>query len=168
MTKLKVLAAIALCMAYVAGIATGWAGYTLAGEKPPPPPDERGGGSWLSHTLQLDEAQQAKMEEIWSPEAARRDGDDARNRIRALYDERNADVRAMLTAEQQVRFDEIYRISEEKKEAISAERQKRHDDAVAKTMAILTPEQQGKYQKILEDFEKRGPKREHGPSDWRR
>jgi len=167
MTKLKLLAAIALCMAYVAGIATGWAGYTLAGENPPPPPEDRG-GSWLSHTLQLDESQQAQLEAIWSPEASRRDGDDARNRIRAIYDERNAEVRAILTEEQKLKFDEIYRLSEEKKEAISEERRLRHDENVEKTMAILNPEQQEKYQKILEDFEKKGPKRDHGPSDWRR
>jgi len=166
MTKLKLLAAIALCMAYFAGIATGWAGYTLAGEKPPPPPEER--GSWLSHTLQLDEAQQAKMEEIWSPEASRRGGDDARDRIRAIYDMRNAEVRAILTEEQQARFDEIYRLSEEKKEAIAQERHQRHEEAVQKTMAILTPEQQVKYEKLLEDFEKRGPKRDHGPGGWSR
>ena len=167
MTKLKFLAAIALCMAYIAGIATGWAGYTLAGEKPPPPPrDER--GSWLSHTLQLDASQRTRMEEIWSPEASRRDGDDARTRIRAIYDERNAAVRALLTPEQQVQFDAIYQKSEEQKEAIARERHERHEEAVKKTMAILTPEQQVKYQKIIDEFEKRGPKGEHGPDGWDR
>lgn len=164
MTKLKVLAAVSLCMAYFAGIATGWAGYTLAGETPAPPRDEP--GSWLAHTLQLDEAQQEKLEEIWSPEAARRDGDDARTRIRALYDERNDEVRAMLSPEQQLKFDEIHQTCEAKKEAISQERQQRRDEAVEKTMAILNPEQQEKYKSILEDFEKRGPKREHSTASW--
>jgi Spy/CpxP family protein refolding chaperone len=165
MNKLKILAAIALCMAYAAGIATGWAGYILADEKPPPPPGDR--GSWLSQTLQLNEDQRVKLEEIWSPEADRRDGDDARTRIRALYDERNAQVRALLTEEQQAQFDEIYRVIEEKKDAIAQERQARHEEAVKKTMAILTPDQQAKYQKILDDFEKKDPKRDRGAGDWR-
>ena len=73
----------------------------------------------------------------------------------------------MLTEEQQATFDEIYRAFEEKKEALSEARRKRHDEAVEKTMAILTPEQREKYQKIIDDFEKRGPKRDHGPSGWR-
>lgn len=164
MNNLKILAAVALCMAYVAGIVTGWVGYTLAGENPPPR-EER--GSWLTHTLQLDDAQKAEMETIWSRDIFSREGDDTRSRIRALYDARNSEVRALLDEEQQAAFDDIYRSFEEKKGAISEERRKRYDEAVAKTMAILTPEQQGKYQKILDDFEKRGPRRDHGSPDWR-
>ncbi len=155
MTKLKILAGLALCLAYVAGIATGWAGYTLAGEKPPPPRDK---GSWLSHELQLSPEQKAQMESIWSKEAM---GDD-RSKVRDLYDARNNEVRAILTEEQKKTFDEIYRVSEEKREAVYAERRARHQKAVDDTMAILNPEQQEKYKKIVEDLEKRGPGRDHG------
>lgn len=155
MTKLKILAGLALCLAYAAGIVTGWAGYTLAGETPPPPRDK---GSWLSHELQLSPEQKAKMESIWSKEAM---GDD-RARVREMYDARNAEVRAMLTEEQKATFDAIYQASEEKREAIYAERRARHQKAVEDTMAILNSEQQTKYKKIVEDLEKRGPNRDHG------
>lgn len=155
MTKLKLLAALALCLAYAAGIATGWAGYTLAGSSPPPPGDR---GSWLSHELQLSPEQKTRMETIWSKEAM---GDD-RSRVRELYEERNGEVRAILTEEQQKTFDEIYRLSEEKREAVFSERRERHQKAVDETMAILTPEQQEKYKTIVEDLEKRGPSRDHG------
>lgn len=163
MNNLKLVAAIALCMAYVAGIATGWAGYTLAGEVPPPPP---GKGSWLSHTLQLDADQKERMEAIWSKESLGQEGDDARVKMRALYDARNQEVRALLSPEQVVAFDEIYRAFEEKKEVLSQERRQRRDQAVQETMAILTPEQRENYQKILEDFERRGPSGGHGPGAW--
>src|SRR5690606_32274205 len=92
MSKLKLLAGIALLLAYAAGIATGWAGYTLAGEQPPPPRDR---GSWLSHELRLSPEQKEKMEVIWSREAR---GDD-RSTVRDLYDARNNEVRALLTEE---------------------------------------------------------------------
>lgn len=155
MTKLKILAALALCLAYVAGIATGWAGFTLSGEPPQPPRDR---GSWLSHELQLSPEQKTQMEAIWSKEAL---GDD-RAKVRALYDERNSQVRDLLTEEQQKAFDEIYRLSEEKREAVFSERQKRHQDAIDKTMSILTPDQQEKYKTIVEDLEKREPSRDRG------
>lgn len=156
MNKLKLLAAAALCMAYAAGIATGWAGSTLAGEAPPPPRDR---GSWLSHELGLNDAQKAQMEAIWTRELPGPEGDE-RARVRALYDERNARVRELLTEPQRESFDAIYRECDEKRDAIYAERRKRHDDAVAKTMAILDPAQQEKYKAILADFEKRGPGRD--------
>ncbi len=164
MNNVKVLAAIALCMAYVAGIATGWAGYTLTGEHPPRPGEK---DSWLSHTLQLTDEQRETMEAIWSPESSGRDGEDPRARIRAMYDERDNEVRNLLTEAQQAQFDAIYRTLEEKKDALSEERRVRHEEAIQKTMAILTPEQQKEYQKIVDDFEKRGSKRMRGPGDWR-
>jgi Spy/CpxP family protein refolding chaperone len=157
MTKLKVLAGIALLLAYAAGIATGWAGYTLAGEAPPPPRDR---GSWLSHELGLSPEQKEHMERIWSREAR---GDD-RSSVRDLYDARNNEVRAMLTEEQKVKFDAIYRAFEEKREAVFAERRARHQKSVEETMAILNPEQQAKYRTIVEDLEKRGPGRDYGRS----
>jgi len=159
MTKLKLLAAVALCMAYIAGIATGWAGYTLAGEQAPPQEPK---GSWLSHTLQLTEEQKARMEAIWSREANGRDGEDGRSKMRALYEERNDRVAALLTEEQRRAFDAIYLDFEERKDDLSRERRERHEKAVEETMAILTPEQQKSYQKILDDFERRGPQRNHG------
>lgn len=155
MTKLKLLAGIALLLAYAAGIATGWAGYTLAGEQPPPPKDR---GSWLSHELGLSPEQKEKMEGIWSQEAR---GDD-RSSVRDLYDARNSEVRALLTEEQQASFDEIYRAFDAKREAVFAERRARHQKSVDETMTILTPEQQEKYKTIVEDLEKRGPGRDHG------
>ena len=159
MKKLKLLAAVALCLAYFSGIATGWAGYTLAGEKPACG-EER--SSWLSHTLGLNEEQKATMEEIWSREGRGRDGDESRSVMRTLYEERNLQVRALLTEEQAKAFDDIYTAFEEKKEAISEERHQRHEDSVQRTMAILTPDQQERYKKILDDFERRGTKRKHG------
>lgn len=155
MTKLKLLAGLALCLAYVAGIATGWAGFTLAGEKSPPPRDK---GSWLSHELQLSPEQKTRMEAIWSKEAM---GDD-RARVRELYEARNGEVRAILTEEQKKTFDEIYRASEARRDAVFEERRARHQKAVDETMAILTPEQQEKYKTILADLEKRDSNREHG------
>lgn len=157
MTKLKLLAGIALLLAYAAGIATGWAGYTLAGEQPPPPKDR---DSWLSHELGLSPEQKEKMEAIWSQEAR---GDD-RSSVRDLYDARNNEVRAMLTEEQKATFDAIYRAFDEKREAVFAERRARHQKSVDETMVILTPEQQEKYKTIVEDLEKRGPGRDHGMS----
>ena len=162
MNNLKLMAAVALCMAYAAGIATGWAGNTLAGEHRPPP--ERG-GSWLSHTLGLDDAQKEQLEAIWSNVGPGKD-EDPRKRIRDLYDERNAEVRAMLSEAQQVEFDAIYQAFEDKKAALEAERRQRFDDAVAATRAILTPEQDEKYTKILEEFERKGPRRGRGPGHF--
>ncbi|MBX3177004.1 MAG: Spy/CpxP family protein refolding chaperone [Candidatus Hydrogenedentes bacterium] len=163
MTKLKVLAAVALVMAYIAGIATGWAGSTLAGEKPGPARDR---GSWLSHALELSDSQKAQLEAIWSREAENAAEEDSRARVRALYEERNQAVREMLTPEQQAAYDGIHQSVEEQKDAIAAERRARHEAAVSKTMDILTPEQQEKYKKIIEDFEKRSPRRDRGPGGW--
>jgi len=163
MNKLKLLAAAALCLAYAAGIATGWAGYTLAGEQPPPPRDR---GSWLSHELGLSETQADQIEAIWSNKNLGPAGDE-RARVRALYDERNDRVRSMLREDQQEAFDEIYREFDQRRGEIFDERRQRHEKAVEDTMAILDPEQQKKYQAIVENFEERGPKREHGGPAWR-
>lgn len=161
MNRLKWMAALALCMAYAAGIATGWASFTLAGERAPAPGK---GGSWLSHTLDLDDDQKARMEAIWSRED--KDRDDPRSSVRALYEERNQQVRAMLTPEQQQEFDAIHETCEEKKKALYEVRRKQRDEAVRQTMAILTPEQQEKYQRILDDFERRDSKRGHSGRKW--
>ncbi len=167
MNNFKLLAAVALCMAYVAGIATGWAGLTIAGAAPPVPDRN---GSWLSHTLGLTEEQEAQMEAIWSREAPDAAGEEARPSMRNLYDERNAAVRALMTEEQQKEMDLIFAEFEEKKAAYSEARRQRHEDAVAKTMAILTPEQQQQYEEVLSKFDRRGPKGGHGPSpgSWSR
>lgn len=162
LNKLKLLAAVALCLAYAAGIATGWAGYTLAGEQPPPPGER---GSWISETLGLSADQKAKMEQIWSDEALGHGGDE-RAQMRALYDERDSQIRALLTEAQAASFDEIHQKCDEKRQAIYDERRRGREEAIKQTMAILSPEQQEKYKRILEDFEKRGPRRERGSSDW--
>ena len=159
MNKLKLMAAVALCMTYIAGIATGWAGYTLASSPPPP---QEGRGSWLSHTLELNDKQTSEMKEIWSREGQGREGDDGREKMRALYDERNGQVRALLNEEQAKAFDEIYRAFDEKKELLSNGRRQRHEDAVRKTMAILTADQQERYQTILDDVDRRGSKKMRG------
>ncbi len=161
MNNFKLLAAVALCIAYIAGIATGWAGYTLVGAAAPAPDRN---GSWLSHTLGLTAEQEAQMEAIWSREAPETPGDDSRTTMRMLYDERNAAVRALMTEAQQREMDRIFEEFEAKKAAHSEARRQRHEEAVAKTMAILTPEQQEQYQEVLSKFGRRGSKGGHGPA----
>ena len=142
MTKLKVLAAVALVMAYIAGIATGWAGSTLAGEKPGPSRDR---GSWLSHALELSDSQKAQLEAIWSREAENAAEEDSRARVRALYEERNQAVREMLTRATG-RLRRVHQ-SVENKDAIAAGNTRPARAAVSKTMDILTPEQREKYKR---------------------
>jgi len=156
MNNFKLLAAVALCMAYVAGIATGWAGLTIAGATPPVPDRN---GSWLSHTLGLTEEQETQMEAIWSREDS---GDDSRVSMRTLYEERNEAIRELMPPAQQEELDRIYEAFEEKKAAHSEARRARHEENVAKTMAILTPEQQKHYEEVLSKFGRRGPKGGHG------
>lgn len=95
------------------------------------------------------------MEAIWSREES---GDDSRMSMRTLYEERNEAIRALMPEAQQEDLDRIYAEFEEKKAAYSEARRVRHEENVAKTMAILTPEQQKQYEEVLSKFGGRGPK----------
>jgi len=94
------------------------------------------------------------LEAIWSREAHNPDGDE-RSRVRALYEERNDRVRALLSPEQQAQFDTIHQECDAKREAIFDERRKHFDAAVEKTKAILDPGQREKYEAIIAGMEKR-------------
>lgn len=99
------------------------------------------------------------MEAIWSREDS---GDDGRVSMRTLYDERNAAIRTLMPEAQQEELDRIYADFEEKKTAYSEARRARHEENVIKTMAILTPAQQERYEEVLSKLGRKGSKGGHG------
>ena len=154
MNKAVQASILAVVIAFVAGIATGWGvGRVAAPEK-----ERQSPRAWLSQELKLSPEQETKMAEIWSSFAESSEGGD-RSRWRQLYEEREQRVRDMLSEEQRAEYDAIRADWEGQREALHEERDARRDAAVEATMAILDDAQKTKYREMLDDLDRRG-----GPS----
>ena len=158
MTKAKVLLIAAFVVTFAAG---GAAGLLMSGPGP-----RRHGPSWLTAELGLTEQQREKMHEIWS-EAMRAEGSDRWERRRALAENRDEAITALLTEAQRERYDGILSDYEAKLDAFAQERQRAFEQAVERTKQILTPEQAAKYDELLKNRPKRGPGDRRG-SPWGR
>jgi Spy/CpxP family protein refolding chaperone len=150
MTRTKLLLVLCFLAAFAAGGAAGLVVRTDAKEPP------RGHASWLREQLKLTPQQQEQMSKIWS-------GMDANShqrfeQRRALAEERDKAITALMTAEQKPKYEQILQDYDRKTAELSAERKLAFDQAVERTKKeVLTPEQAKQYDEILKHQRDRGP-----------
>ena len=150
MTKTKIILVVCFLVTFAAGGVVGWS--VLRPDHPPRGP------SWLTAELDLTDQQREQMHNIWSEvmgATMRQHGDQSK----ALRQERDQAVIALLTDEQKTRYDAIYKEYLRKEAELSDQRKQAFDEAVKRTMQILTPEQAAKYEELM----KKQPERGFGP-----
>ena len=147
MVRTKVILVLCFAAAFAAG---GTAGYVVKSTTEEHPH----GRSWLMAELKLTDPQREQMRDIWSSLEGNAPGQ--RDQRRVLAEERDKAIAALLTGDQQSRYEQIKQDYERKTAELSAQRRQRFDQAVERTKQILTPEQAKQYEKILKDQRERG------------
>ncbi len=154
MTKTKVIIAIAFVLALGAGVAVGMLGARNM-------PTHRGRSSWLTEELHLSADQQKQMQEIWS-NVLRGKGREHMEQVRALQQQREGEIVALLTAEQKARYEQINQQFDQRVQEFARQRDEAFEQAVEKTKQILGDSQRQKYDELLKKMrtdraERRGP-----------
>jgi Spy/CpxP family protein refolding chaperone len=162
MTKAKIMVIFGFLIAFGAGAVVG-----IQMQKPsivaadvPKKPEDR---SWLRTELGLTSEQTAQMKAIWdSLHAGGRSHEDRRHRLR---EERDEAIAALIPPSGMGDYDKVLLVYSDKMNQLGQERDKAFQDAVARTMKILTPEQQAKYQEFMKrrDPNRPGPPGMGGP-----
>ena len=157
MTKAKLILIIAFVVTLAAGAV---AGFTLGSltHRPPKPsagaaPREPEAPSLHNHfpDLKLTAEQKAKMDEAWS--AVMRNSHKLQSDQRqAFQKQRDEAVRAILTDEQKVKYDEALKDYAGKMAELGKAREKAFQEAVEKTKLILNAEQRKKYEEWLKSW----------------
>jgi Spy/CpxP family protein refolding chaperone len=150
MTKIKAILIVSFVVTFAAGAAVGMLVARL---------DLRPHGpSWLEAELNLTSRQREQMHNIWSEVM----GSVMRQRFeqgRALRQERDQAIAALMTDEQRPRYEAILNEYARKDGELSEQRKQAFDEAVRRTKEILTAEQAAKYEELM----KRQPDRGFGP-----
>ena len=141
MTKTKTLVIGAFVLAFVAGVPFGWA----LEQRNDQPKD----GSWLKRRLDLNAEQERQINEIWSG-VVERSHAGGRERMRALYGERDAEIRALLSEDQQERYKQIVEKYQSRRSEHFQEMKALNNEAVENTKAVLDDEQRVKYEALIE------------------
>jgi Spy/CpxP family protein refolding chaperone len=147
MTKTRLLIVVCFLVAFAAGISGGLAFSRRPRERPRPP--------LLVEQLDLTAEQAEQARDIWSEtrEALRADMAGRRD---ALQQERDDAIRALLTEEQRVRYEQVMADYRSKREELRNKRKAAIEKAVERTKEILTDEQRAKYDQLLEERRKQG------------
>jgi len=151
MTKTRIMIVVCFLLAFGAGVAVG----ILTGGSPRRPRR----GSWITHELNLTPTQREEMRKIWSELMgdSRRGQREQRKR---LEQERNEAVKALLSPEQKLQYEELMAKYARKTKELSAEREEALRQAVERTKELLTEPQRKKYDELLKKRGERG--RRHG------
>jgi Spy/CpxP family protein refolding chaperone len=157
MTKAVII--FGFLIAFAAGLVVGLRPCVEA--QPPPPRPSRHGG-WLAAELDLTAEQREQMDAIWS-EIAFRGRHEREEQRRELLRQRDEAIVSLIRPEDQPKYEAHLAEHAEQMDALEREWRDAFKSAVEQTKAILTPEQQARYERMLQ----RGPS-ERGRSDWRR
>jgi Spy/CpxP family protein refolding chaperone len=159
MTKTKTLLVAVFLVTFAAGAAAGRLLWQSG--------HHRGGPSFLATELNLTAEQRDQMHNIWTEvmgEGGRRQWEQRK----ALGQERDQAIAALMTPEQKPLYEKILQDYARKVDELSQERKKAFDQAVERTMLILTPEQAAKYEELLKNMpeRERGAGAPPGPPPW--
>jgi Spy/CpxP family protein refolding chaperone len=147
MTKVKALLIVSFFVTFAAGVA---AGLLVAHMHHRPP-----GPSWLTAELGLNSQQREQMHTIWSEVMGSMMKQRA-EQSKALRQERDQAIVALLTDEQRPRYDAILKEYERKQGELSEQRKQAFEEAIKRTKEILTPEQATKYEELIKKERERG------------
>ncbi len=160
MNRIMLILIVGFAVAFAAG---GSVGMLVAPAAPSPPAHGGPGpGFGLRHELGLTDQQRDQMRRIWSEVMEGQDRS-SHERKRALWEQRNERVRALLTDEQRPQYDEILTEHDQAMQQIDRERFERIKQAVERTRKLLTEEQARKYEEIRRKRRPRGHKGGRGP-----
>lgn len=154
MTKTKMLLILSFAVTFAAGAAVG-----ILASRPGHPPRKP---SWLTAELNLTDQQRDQMRDIWS-EVMRTGGRNEREQRKALSQQRDQAIAALLTDAQQPQYESILQNHTRKVEELAQERKRTFEQAVERTKQILTPEQATKYDELMKSRHDRGPGDRPGP-----
>jgi len=149
-TKTKVIILVSFALVFAAGAAVGML-MERSGHRPPRRPGPFGGFSGLDLTPE----QQEEVRLIWS-EREEAEGPSMFERARQLEEEKRNAIIALMTEEQQVRYEEILQEHERKLNELSQERRKEFERKVELTKEILTEPQRKKFEELIEEGRNRG------------
>lgn len=164
--KIKVIVILGFIVAFAAGWVsallvqqTRATATVLAPDRPPRRP-------WLAEELGLDARQAEEVKRIWSDamRSARREHEERRH---ALRKQREDAIAALIPPQDKAAYEQFHQQYLDEMGKIGREREGLFEQAVAKTKALLTPEQRVKYEALLA---KRGEweRRDRGPGSRRR
>jgi Spy/CpxP family protein refolding chaperone len=144
----RLIVVVGFLTAFVAGLMLGAMFRPLPSVAQPLPPATRPDReSWLAQQLDLSPDQQQQMKQIWSDVSRRGRGPgDKRWQFRR---ERDEAIKALVPEGQKAAYDRIHADYEAKVDADEKENRAQFDRAVERTKALLTPDQQKKYEEIL-------------------
>jgi Spy/CpxP family protein refolding chaperone len=148
MSRTKVMLVVAFLLVCVAG---GVVGMALDRRVRPAP---TGDGPFAS--LDLTDAQAQQMKAIWSRLMKR--PDEMYQKHQQIDQQRNEAIRALLSPEQKLRYDQIQENHRRSAELLDNQMDQAFHDAEEQTRKILTPAQQVKFDEIRK---KMGPHRHH-------
>jgi len=141
MNKTRALVAVLFVVAFAAGLTSG-----LASRQSDSPRAHRGG--WLSSQLHLTAKQRQQMLAIWS-KVSWGDRRKMMQERRQYQQQRDQAIQKLLSPKQRKQYDAILKSYHQKLASMAAKRHKRFEQAVAKTKAILTPQQRKLYEQAM-------------------
>ncbi|CAN5423478.1 hypothetical protein BH10PLA1_BH10PLA1_14080 [soil metagenome] len=106
-------------------------------------------GRWFDEQLNLSADQRKQMESIWG-DVRQNMGKTFENRD-AISKERDAAVQSLLTPEQKIAYDKIYETYRAKRDDMDKQREKLFADANLRSRAILSPEQQKRWDALSQE-----------------
>jgi Spy/CpxP family protein refolding chaperone len=115
-----------------------------------PEPERRGPRSFVGDKLDLTPDQHEKMREIWSNLREQQSALMSEGR-RAIQQQRDEQLRSVLTAGQQKQFDDINANYEARMAELRENSDKAFQNAVQRTREMLTPDQRAKYDEMLKE-----------------
>jgi len=158
MIRNRVLLLVCFVVAFAAGTT---AGLLLAksGRRPH-------GYSWLMAELNLTDQQRDQIHKIWS-EVMETSAKQHWEQRKAITEERDKAIVAMLTPEQQPKYEQILQEYDRKLGELSQQRKRAFEQAIERTRGVLTPDQAKQYDELLKRQRERGfggPRPQHmGP-----
>jgi Spy/CpxP family protein refolding chaperone len=158
MAKTKIIILVCFLAAFVAGTTTGLVAGKSSDHRPR-------GRSWMMSELNLIPQQREQMRDIWAKAmdfSAREFGEQRR----AISEERDKAVVALLTPEQQPKYEQIRQEYSRKLKELADQRKAGFDRAVEETKKILTPEQARQYDELLKKPRERGAGGSGRPMPW--
>jgi len=147
MTKIKIILVVAFLATFAAGAVTGLLVAHLS--------QRSHGPSWLGAELDLTSQQREQIRNIWS-EVMGSMMPQRSEQGKALRQERDQAITALLTDEQRSRYDAVLKDYARKEAEMSEQRKQAFEAAIKRTKEILTPEQAAKYDELMQKQRERG------------
>ena len=157
MNRTKSVIFLAFLLAMGAGVAVGMLGSRSLPSNTTPGHDA---STWLANELQLTPDQQQKMNRIWSEMLASK-GRQYGEQFRALQQQREAAIAALMTEQQQVQCNKLNEEYAGKWRDLWKRMEQDFSAAADKTRQLLNDTQRKRYDALLEKFHA-----DHASPDW--